>query len=449
MSTIVTRAGKGSALTHTEVDANFTNLNTDKVEKTGTDPVVISVNSASDALRITQTGTGNALVVEDSTNPDSTPFVIDAEGKLINGRTVGVTGYNGRNVWQQVIQGGGQLNAVYSTSAASPAVYEAARSRSATIGAHTVVQADDWLGYWVASGSDGTEFIRAASITAQVDGTPGTNDMPGRLVFSTTADGASGPTERMRIDSSGNVGIGITPTQKLHVSGNILATGSIDCGTQFLGLATDTATAPSFSFTSDTNTGMFRPGTDQVALTTGGTARLTVTTAQFTGTLPWRGQNGTAAAPAFSASGDTNTGIYFPGADRIGFSEGGVQVGEFDASANFKFNSGYGSVATAYGCRAWVNFNGTGTVAIRASGNVSSITDNGTGDYTVNFTTAMADANYAVAGNAGYGAGGSGRYISAPDSGTTTKTTTQLRFQSVYTYNAPQDCAYVDVVIFR
>tara|TARA_R110000868_G_scaffold261669_3_gene519829 strand:- start:3794 stop:4210 length:417 start_codon:yes stop_codon:yes gene_type:complete len=47
-------------------------------------------------------------------------------------------------------------------------------------------------------------------------------------------------------------------------------------------------------------------------------------------------------------------------------------------------------------CRAWVNFNGTGTVAIRASFNVSSITDNGTGDYTVNFTTAMPDANYAV-----------------------------------------------------
>ena len=47
-------------------------------------------------------------------------------------------------------------------------------------------------------------------------------------------------------------------------------------------------------------------------------------------------------------------------------------------------------------CRAWVNFNGTGTVAIRASGNVSSITDNGTGDYTVNFTTAMVDVNYST-----------------------------------------------------
>jgi hypothetical protein len=64
---------------------------------------------------------------------------------------------------------------------------------------------------------------------------------------------------------------------------------------------------------------------------------------------------------------------------------------------NLSFNSGYGSAAVAYGCRAWVNFNGTGTVAINSSGNVTSITDNGTGDYTVNFTTAMTDANYGVA----------------------------------------------------
>ena len=60
------------------------------------------------------------------------------------------------------------------------------------------------------------------------------------------------------------------------------------------------------------------------------------------------------------------------------------------------------SVGTApgYMARAWVNFNGTGTVAIRASGNVSSITDNGTGAYTVNFTTAMPDANFSVASSA-------------------------------------------------
>lgn len=53
--------------------------------------------------------------------------------------------------------------------------------------------------------------------------------------------------------------------------------------------------------------------------------------------------------------------------------------------------------------KAWVNFNGTGTVAIRASFNVSSITDNGTGDYTVNFATALADANYSVGGSSSVG----------------------------------------------
>jgi hypothetical protein len=78
-------------------------------------------------------------------------------------------------------------------------------------------------------------------------------------------------------------------------------------------------------------------------------------------------------------------------------------------NGDLQFNSGYGSAATAYGCRAWVNFNGTGTVAIRASGNVSSITDNGTGNYTVNFTTALADANYAVA----FGVGGGGTSLNA------------------------------------
>lgn len=66
-----------------------------------------------------------------------------------------------------------------------------------------------------------------------------------------------------------------------------------------------------------------------------------------------------------------------------------------------------------YACRAWVNFNGTGTVAIRASGNVSSITDNNTGDYTVNFTTAMPDANYAVTCSTTGVAGASGTNLTA------------------------------------
>ena len=77
--------------------------------------------------------------------------------------------------------------------------------------------------------------------------------------------------------------------------------------------------------------------------------------------------------------------------------DGDIGVTAADVAATtLSINAGYGSNAAAYGCRAWVNFNGTGTVAIRDSGNVSSITDNGTGNYTINFATAMPDVNYAT-----------------------------------------------------
>ena len=161
---------------------------------------------------------------------------------------------------------------------------------------------------------------------------------------------------------------------------------------------------------------------------------------------------GTAALPAITTTGDTNTGIFFSAADTIDFAEGGTACGQFDSSANFKFNSGYGSVATAYGCRAWVNFNGTGTVAIRASGNVTSITDNGTGDYTVNFTTAMPDANYSV--NVSKGVTGTRRTIASygvDSSGTpVTPTTSAIRLICFdESTSAMIDMAGVSVVIFR
>jgi hypothetical protein len=74
------------------------------------------------------------------------------------------------------------------------------------------------------------------------------------------------------------------------------------------------------------------------------------------------------------------------------------------STGDLRFDSGYGSVATAYGCRAWVNFDGTtntgGFCTIRGSGNVTSVADNGTGDYDVNFSTAMPDSNYSVIGTA-------------------------------------------------
>jgi hypothetical protein len=93
------------------------------------------------------------------------------------------------------------------------------KSRNATIGSNTIVQNDDNLGAITWRGADGTDFATpAAQIKVAVDGTPGSNDMPGRIMLFTTADGASSLTERLRIDNAGNVGIGITnPTTTLHL----------------------------------------------------------------------------------------------------------------------------------------------------------------------------------------------------------------------------------------
>ena len=92
---------------------------------------------------------------------------------------------------------------------------------------------------------------------------------------------------------------------------------------------------------------------------------------------------------------------------------------------------------------AWVNFNGTGTVAIRSSYNVSSITDNGTGDYTVNFATALADANYAVSGAGGTTGGGAVAILSI-----NTLTTTTFRFSVYNTSAAAVDRDTVTLAIF-
>jgi hypothetical protein len=105
-----------------------------------------------------------------------------------------------------------------------------------------------------------------------------------------------------------------------------------------------------------------------------------------------------------------------------------------------------------YAARAWVNFNGTGTVAIRASGNVSSITDNGTGDYTVNFTTAMSDANYAaVASSRQLTASG---YLAVPTDVNTsgvslTRTTAAYQVQLQNVVGGLNDNPYTQIVFFR
>lgn len=162
-----------------------------------TGPLIVDVSSASAAVRITQTGSGNALVVEDSANPDATPFIIDQAGAVgIGGTpTVRLETFGESNNWVRI------------NTAAGAALFSGYRSNG-TIASKTIVSSGDQIARFDARGYDGANFIQAAQINAEVDGAPGTNDMPGRLVFSTTADGASSPTERMRITNAGNVGIG-------------------------------------------------------------------------------------------------------------------------------------------------------------------------------------------------------------------------------------------------
>jgi len=111
-----------------------------------------------------------------------------------------------------------------------------------------------------------------------------------------------------------------------------------------------------------------------------------------------------------------------------------------------QFNDGAGT-QTGTLCRAWVNFNGTGTVAIRASFNVSSITDNGTGDYTVTFTTAMPDVNYVA--NVTGDVGGVGDFAVGCTRDATARTTSLVRISVGTTGGASADSNVVAVAVFR
>lgn len=408
------------------------------------DASVISVNSASTALRITQTGAGNALVVEDSTNPDSTPFVVDASGNV----GIGVS-----------------PSYQFEVKTANDAIL-----RTVNSGATQISQVQS------------TNLARSAYAPLSIGGL--------YTVLET------GGTEKMRVDASGNVGIGTsTPNTKFHVSGgrstfsanNEKYAIQVNYGSTLTGPYIGSPGADAMAFSASNGTEFVRiDASGNVGIgTSSPSVKLDVQQTVSGGAgLAGRVYNpdtgATSAAYITAHQGGVQTGIYsygnsgsYVGAisnNLVSFITNNTERARITADGIFQFNNGYGSVATAYGVRAWVFFDGsantnlTGTYSqsgttvtvtatahglnvgskiytditsgtavdgeytvatvptantftytagtslttsgnvtlrrntIQGSANVSSVADAGTGDYIVNFATPMPDNNYAVLG---------------------------------------------------
>jgi hypothetical protein len=164
------------------------------------------------------------------------------------GRIVGNTNFP--NIAQLGIEGTGEYAAtslITNRADNTGSFITLGKTRSASAGGVTSVNNDDDLGGIYFAGADGTDVESlGAAIQCQVDGAPGSNDMPGRLIFKTTADGASSPTERMRIDSSGNVLIGTTTA-----NGNMTVNMGTDKNISFSGSQGEVGSVPAFVAAND------------------------------------------------------------------------------------------------------------------------------------------------------------------------------------------------------
>jgi len=258
-----------------------------------------------------------------------------------------------------------------------------------------------------------------ARITGVADAQQGTNDYPGRLVFSTTANGASSPTERFRIGSDGQLGIG---GATYGTSGQVLTSGGASAAPTWsaapspAALTTASGSAPSYSARAWVNF----DGTANTNLT--GTYSQSGTTVTVTATA-----HGLIAGNAVFADITSGTGV-----------DGDYTVAIVTNANTFTYTAGT-SLTTSGNITIRRN-------TIRGSGNVSSIADNGTGDYTVNFTTAMPDANYSAVTGTRRDSGTLANWAVLP----TTYSTSSLVVNVMPAGNNQLvDSTFVNVVIFR
>ena len=182
---------------------------------------VIEGSTSVPALRITQTGSGNALLVEDDANPDSTPVVINNSGQLVIGATTapGSTTAGLSLTSDSASAPNSNILSRRNSTDSTGTTIDLYKARGSLAIPTTVVSGDN-AGTITFSAYDGTNFLPTAQIKSSVDATPGTNDMPGNLVISTTADGASTLTTRLTVNSAGLV------TVPGGLSGPIGATGA-------------------------------------------------------------------------------------------------------------------------------------------------------------------------------------------------------------------------------
>ena len=176
----------------------------------------ITIRGGSPTLSFDQTGGGDGTIIYDSSSEllfkngtlDSSTerMRMDSSGRLLIGSTSSRTNAGIQPKFQ--VEGTGSdasLSLIRNTNNSANPYLLFAKSRGSSNGSNAIVQNNDYLGAIYFSGADGTDInSSAAEIHCRVDGTPGSNDMPGRLVFSTTGDGSHSPTERVHIDQSGN-----------------------------------------------------------------------------------------------------------------------------------------------------------------------------------------------------------------------------------------------------